>query len=869
MTFKHLFPGGSIKCPHSSCCKLATTKYWNDGSMQYRQPRVIHDVKDVILLVSAVYMCEDRHKTLANDPRILKMLPKTMIPFIMLHRSGFSQDMIDLIMSFCHRGMNFYSIEAAIKDIRLKNYFRRKCMYESLVEHYRKSNTIEQEYKEFFDFKHTRMGLLPTDDSIKNCFLAKFLEDESFYIHSLQAINTGNSLSFDHTFKVAANIGHLRNDNKWVTQYDSVFFIMNSQNKIVSWQFTRGTSFKQVENLLRAVNQRAANQGNKIETIYIDNCCQWKGALCSIFGDDIRIKLDIFHAIQRVAKKLSKKHVLYSQCMLDLKLIFRRQDDQGSDRVKETPKIDELLLNLNNFLLKWRSLKDDNEQYILNVEAIHEIEKLKNHAEKGCLTEIEVGGGTNCNEAFHRHINTFFHKSRIGTLYAYALLMLLIYRFNNRDKSPPMDLRSMVTPLATTEVMGILPDDHKLHEDEELEEPANLESIQRILYISISQYLLADAIQKQTKSANIPFMYLPYMQSLKNLHGISVNTSSDRERHESRLRAVLQSWNFILEPVIADGNCFFTSVMLNLIHSHKNIIENTLGFQDLNHSVHDYIHKLRCMLVNELLGSNKEQYNVLGEESYESEAEKFLNDGHFASSLGDAMPLAIANALNCCIVIFRSTEGMPITYVTPHEPSTNVIFIAYTDCGPGHYDSVIFKEPLDISLSLDHREIKCRCGVNIKDHGYSSCKNSEEKHSKCKCLSAKQSCSSTCGCKGCQNPYGVRISLGKRKRQCHDWQKLDLSSSIDRRQALADGGWSMLESIIFVHVIDHLECNEADTSTKQVCLSFYNQLVDYAQLQQSSVILPSKSVLRKKSKNQFVSKIDHFLKEIHQFKLIY
>ena len=44
-----------------------------------------------------------------------------------------------------------------------------------------------------------------------------------------------------------------------------------------------------------------------------------------------------------------------------------------------------------------------------------------------------MGGGTNQNEAFHRYINSFFHKSRIGILLAYALMMTIICRFNRKD----------------------------------------------------------------------------------------------------------------------------------------------------------------------------------------------------------------------------------------------------------------------------------------------------------------------------------------------------------------------------------------------------------------------------------------------------
>ncbi len=60
--------------------------------------------------------------------------------------------------------------------------------------------------------------MLPSFDLIAKCFLAKFREDENQYHFNIQSVDTGNSISFDHTFKVASNIGFLRKDNKWINQ---------------------------------------------------------------------------------------------------------------------------------------------------------------------------------------------------------------------------------------------------------------------------------------------------------------------------------------------------------------------------------------------------------------------------------------------------------------------------------------------------------------------------------------------------------------------------------------------------------------------------------------------------------------------------
>ena len=73
---------------------------------------------------------------------------------------------------------------------------------------------------------------LPSDDIIGKCFL----ENEQYFKREIQCVDTGEDLSFDHTFKIATNIGFLHDDNKWVCQYDSVFLVFIVQGKIISWQ---------------------------------------------------------------------------------------------------------------------------------------------------------------------------------------------------------------------------------------------------------------------------------------------------------------------------------------------------------------------------------------------------------------------------------------------------------------------------------------------------------------------------------------------------------------------------------------------------------------------------------------------------------
>ena len=75
----------------------------------------------------------------------------------------------------------------------------------------------------------------------------------NLYLSEISSVQIGNSISFDHTFKVVANIGYHRKDKVWVNQYNSLFLVMNGNGQVVSWQLTSGTSLDQVQTVLRDV----------------------------------------------------------------------------------------------------------------------------------------------------------------------------------------------------------------------------------------------------------------------------------------------------------------------------------------------------------------------------------------------------------------------------------------------------------------------------------------------------------------------------------------------------------------------------------------------------------------------------------------
>lgn len=118
-----------------------------------------------------------------------------------------------------------------------------------------------------------------------------------------------------------------------------------------------------------------------------------------------------------VLQEKCRRGMHYKMRTSDLRLVFRAKGDQGVKRTYTTPEATELLSNLESFTDKWRDVATDNFK-VLRDEALTEINKLKVHVTRGCLSGIPSSCGTNRNEAFHRYVRTFFD------LYSYLLMPL-------------------------------------------------------------------------------------------------------------------------------------------------------------------------------------------------------------------------------------------------------------------------------------------------------------------------------------------------------------------------------------------------------------------------------------------------------------
>ena len=152
-----------------------------------------------------------------------------------------------MCVTLISRGMTTFEIESLIIQTRWETHAREQSLQSlhALTTH--KETAVHGEFIDSYLY-----GTL-SNDLITKCFLATFVHNEQLYTREMFSVKVGLSITWDHTFNVATNIGYLREDNVWVPLYDSLFIVMNSKGQVVSWQLTKGTGFTQIEQSLQTL----------------------------------------------------------------------------------------------------------------------------------------------------------------------------------------------------------------------------------------------------------------------------------------------------------------------------------------------------------------------------------------------------------------------------------------------------------------------------------------------------------------------------------------------------------------------------------------------------------------------------------------
>ena len=190
----------------------------------------------------------------------------------------------------------------------------------------------------------------PSAKCLEHMFLHEFELRENEYISAIKK-TTGDWLSSDHTFKSVMNIGYPRKvDGKWVNVFNALFCVLNEKGQIIKWRFTKSTKSEETEKLFDELSHRLNTQRKHITAMYVDNCCQIRGEMRTFLKDDnLNVKLDLFHAINRFLITIPKRWQGRKKIAREYLNVFRVIGDYGKRRKRDTPSPEILLRNLEHF----------------------------------------------------------------------------------------------------------------------------------------------------------------------------------------------------------------------------------------------------------------------------------------------------------------------------------------------------------------------------------------------------------------------------------------------------------------------------------------------------------------------------------------
>ena len=249
----HLHFKSGISCVNSHCSNSLSIKYWKYGQTNALQPRLVHGLSYTVLLVSVVYGCSNGHEVPSTDPRILTLISEEHMPFILLHRTGLTKNLLQTILQLFIQGMPLRRIETFIKERRFhQSSTKLACLKRELLLSNTAANTIIASDSSCHPLKLIQFPT-PSNDILAKCFLAHFLQRKDDYERHMSSLTANTLISFDHTFKVASNIGFIRGDGRWITQYKSIFFVLNEVGQVLTWQLTSTTSLDEVKPVLECL----------------------------------------------------------------------------------------------------------------------------------------------------------------------------------------------------------------------------------------------------------------------------------------------------------------------------------------------------------------------------------------------------------------------------------------------------------------------------------------------------------------------------------------------------------------------------------------------------------------------------------------
>ena len=98
----------ALWCPFCAECsglnRPLKAPRWKDGKTTCDQPQQLYGLTNTALLVSRVYVCDQRYQIVAHDSAVLSQVQVVFfIPFLLFHKVGITTELHGFILSHANR----------------------------------------------------------------------------------------------------------------------------------------------------------------------------------------------------------------------------------------------------------------------------------------------------------------------------------------------------------------------------------------------------------------------------------------------------------------------------------------------------------------------------------------------------------------------------------------------------------------------------------------------------------------------------------------------------------------------------------------------------------------------------------------------
>ena len=469
---------------------------------------------------------------------------------------------------------------------------------------------------------------------------------------------------------------------------------------------------------------------------------------------------------------------------------------------------------------------------------------------KGCLSNIPPGKGTNQNEYLHRLLNRSMltGATRLGPELAYAVLTLLFFDYNIKRLGLHHIPGSYFSRIFTFEKSGS-------SSTEKLEarrfplsktDAEEYDSYSRFSYDLINDDNVFGYAKRMAEVIGRIIQHDRFVwKTIKFSSNNSMSTTEkeqDTQEHFSQIRLGTNLSKFGKQkvPMLANGDCAFLSVAYGLrqiVLSTCSTSSTPFGLRLIDNvtltpsaiaamTLTELGHNLRIAFAKYILRPDViEKFRAKTQFSrtrFIAEATRFEHPGVFEGEIGDLVMAAMADMLACPIVLITSIESCAVISLFPETLLIDrSIFVAFSQCGPGHYDAVddtvsgagntnlgtesTSRQPMSDNTEPIVAKVSCRCGENDKSTEKIFCVDSARK-TRCPCFKSNRQCSSDCHCRNCKNgrsyctePTVDSDATGTRKRKFIGYQHCNSESYLGSLgAAIAKGESTMLERCVLL-----------------------------------------------------------------------